>query len=98
MDWRATANLFLSHGDSDSELHNLSIQLDRFPLVVATMPTPCFKSPTAFVVHIWQTHTLPPYLSLLNSDELLAARKKTQHKLSSETMVTQSLGATTKPY
>ena len=27
------ADLFLSHGDSDSELHNLSTQLARFPLL-----------------------------------------------------------------
>jgi hypothetical protein len=33
------------------------------------MLTPCFKSPTALVVHIWQTNTLSPYLSLLNSVE-----------------------------
>ena len=30
--FRAMANLFLSHGDSDSELQNLSTQLARFPL------------------------------------------------------------------
>jgi hypothetical protein len=64
------ADLFLSLGDSDSELHNLSTQLSRFPLAVATTPTLCFKSPVAFVVHTWQTHALWPYLSLLNPDEL----------------------------
>ena len=69
MHWRAMANLFLSHGDSDSELHNLSTQLTSSHWQVATMPAPCFKSPMAFVVHIWQTHALPPYLSLLNPDE-----------------------------
>ena len=30
--WWAMANLFLSHGDSDSELHNLFTQTARFPL------------------------------------------------------------------
>ena len=30
--WQAMADLFLSYGDSDSELHNLSTQLARFPL------------------------------------------------------------------
>jgi hypothetical protein len=30
------------------------------------MPAPCLKTPKAFVMHIWQTHTLPLYLSLLN--------------------------------
>jgi hypothetical protein len=33
------------------------------------MPTLCFKSPKALVVHLRQTHTLLPYLSLLNPDE-----------------------------
>lgn len=58
MHWQAMVYLFLSLGDSDSELHNLSTHLSRFPLVVITTPTQSFKSPTAFVVHIWQTHTL----------------------------------------
>jgi hypothetical protein len=34
MYWQAMTHLFLSHGDSDSELYNLSTQLARFPLVV----------------------------------------------------------------
>ena len=33
MHWWAMADLFLSHGDSDLELHNLSTQLAKFPLV-----------------------------------------------------------------
>jgi hypothetical protein len=32
MHWRGMADLLLSCGDSDSELHNLSTQLARFPL------------------------------------------------------------------
>ena len=32
MHWRAMADLLLSHGDSDSELQNLSTQLSRFLL------------------------------------------------------------------
>ena len=60
------ANLFLSNGDSDSELHNLSTQFARFPLMSHYYTNPVFKSPTAFVE---QTHTWPPYLSLLNPDE-----------------------------
>ena len=39
---------------------------------VATMPAPCFKFPTAFVVHIWQTHALLLYLSLWNPVKPLA--------------------------
>jgi hypothetical protein len=53
----------LFHEDSDSVFQNLSTQQ------VATIPNPCFKSPTAFVVHLRQTHALLPYLSLLNPDE-----------------------------
>jgi hypothetical protein len=45
---------------------------------VPTMPAPCFKSPRAFVEHIWQTHALWPYLFLLNPDEpLLEGRHNT---------------------
>jgi hypothetical protein len=66
-----------------------------------TMPTLCLKSPMAFVVHIWQTYTLILYFSLLNTVELLL--EGNHHRVTSETMVTQSLGATTealscKPY
>jgi hypothetical protein len=73
--WQTMANLFLSHGDSDSELHNLSTQLASSHCWVATTQTLCFKFPTAFVVHIRQTHTLPLSLSLLNPDELLYEEK-----------------------
>ena len=40
MHWRAMADLFLSCGDSDSELHNLSTQLARFPQVGCYHATP----------------------------------------------------------
>jgi hypothetical protein len=33
---------------------------------VTTTPAPYFNFPTTFVVHIWQTHALLQYLSLLN--------------------------------
>jgi hypothetical protein len=65
MHWQAMANLFLSRGDSDSELQNPP----KFPLVGYYYANPFFKSPTAFVMHIWQIHVLPMYLSLLNPDE-----------------------------
>ena len=45
------------------------------PWPVDVMPAPCFKTPTAFVVHIWQTHALAPYLSLLNPVEMLCEGK-----------------------
>ena len=64
----------LSRGDSDSELQNLSTQLAKFPLVGRCQPAPCFtpRPPTAFVVHIWQTHALLP----LNPVKLLCEGKR----------------------
>ena len=47
-----------------------SLKYPQFTKLPLACQLPCFKSPTAFVVHIWQTHALPPYLSLLNPDEL----------------------------
>jgi hypothetical protein len=64
--------------------------------VLATMPAVGFNSPTNFVVYLRQTHALPSYLSLLNSDEGLYEGKHKQHKVSSEMKVTQSLGSATK--
>jgi hypothetical protein len=61
---------------------------------VITMPALCFKSLMAFVVHIWQTHNLPLYLSLLNPERPPCEGKRNTNF--SETMVTQSLGTTTK--
>ena len=59
----------LSCGDSLAwSSRNVCTQLPKFP--VTTTPVPCFKTPTAFVVYIWQNHTLPLYLSLLNPAEL----------------------------
>ena len=68
---QAMANLLLSRGDSlavapETSPPDLSSSLWR----VATTPTLYFKFPTAFVVHIWQTHFLPLYLYLLNPDKL----------------------------
>lgn len=34
-----------------------------------TTPAPCFNSPKTFAVDLRQTHTLLPYLSLLNPDK-----------------------------
>ena len=45
MHWRAIANLFLSHGDSDSELHNLSTQLAKFPLAGCYHANPMLQIP-----------------------------------------------------
>jgi hypothetical protein len=44
---------------------------------IATTPTPCFQSSTAFVVYIWQTHAFPPYLSLLNPDQPREGKRNT---------------------
>jgi hypothetical protein len=48
MHWRAMANMFLSHGDSDSELQNLSTQLTRFPLVGRYHASPMLQIPHDF--------------------------------------------------
>ena len=37
---------------------------------IVTTSVPCIKAPMAIVVHIRQTHTLPPYLSLWNPVKL----------------------------
>lgn len=58
------ANLFLSPGDSDSELHSLSTVLAEFPLAGHYHANPVLQIPTAFVVHVKQTHALPPSLNL----------------------------------
>ena len=39
----AMADLFLSHGDSDSELHSLSIQLTKFQLAGRYHASPMFQ-------------------------------------------------------
>ena len=43
--WQAIANVFLSHGDSDSELHNLSTQLTRLPLASHYHTSPVLQIP-----------------------------------------------------
>ena len=91
MHWRSMADLFLSCRDSltlGSKISPPSL-LSSLQRVAATA-TLCFKLPMAFVVHFLQTHTFPL------EPRQAYKRRKTQHKLSSETMVTQSLGATTK--
>lgn len=68
--------IFLSHGDSlawsPQNVSTLSLSSRWW---VATMPTPSFKTPIAFVVHIWRTHALMLYVSLLNPDEPLREGK-----------------------
>jgi hypothetical protein len=45
MHWQAMADLFLSHGDSDSELNNLSSLLARFPLADCYHVNPMLQIP-----------------------------------------------------
>ena len=45
MHWWAMADLFLSHGDSNTELHNLSTQLPRFLLVGHEYTSPVLQIP-----------------------------------------------------
>jgi hypothetical protein len=89
------ANLFLSHGGSDSELHSLSTQLAKFPLAG------CYHASLVLqILHgfcgAYQANQ--PFAVIPFSIEPKGATvwRKLQNKLSSETMVTQSLGATTK--
>jgi hypothetical protein len=62
--------------ETDSELYNLSTQLTRFPLSARYHPNPVLQSPMAFVVHIWQTDTLPLYLSWTQRSRHLRATNK----------------------
>ena len=62
---------------------------------VATTPTPHFNIPMAFGGALLANPHFTAYLSLWNPAES-SCEGKPPHKLSSETMVTQSLGATTK--
>ena len=45
MHWQAMLNLFLSHRDSDSELHILSTQLTSFPLAGHYHTNPMLQIP-----------------------------------------------------
>ena len=83
--WQAMADLLLSHGDSDSELQNLSTHLSRFQLVGCYYASPIVQSP----------HSLLQNLSLWKPVES-QQEKKTPHKTSSDSKVTQTLGSTTK--
>lgn len=51
---------------------------------VVTMPALCFKSPTAFVLHIWQNHALPQYLSWTQTSHRM---KENSTQTISETMI-----------
>lgn len=49
MHWQAMVYLFLSLGDSDSELQNFSTHLARFPLVGPFHTSPMLKNPHGFL-------------------------------------------------
>jgi hypothetical protein len=93
MHWRAMANLFLSRRDSDSELHNLFTQLPRFPLASRYHTSPVLHIPHG----LYGAPLANPRFAIPFSLEpkQATAWRKTQHKLSSDPMVTQSLGAIT---
>jgi hypothetical protein len=88
------AHLFWSRGDSDSVLHNLSTQLAKFLLMGHYHASPMFQNPH-YLCGALQANT---QFALAFSLELrwAAKKRKTQHKLSPETRVTQLLRATTK--
>ena len=95
MHWWAMADLILSHEDSDSELPNISTQLTRFSLVDHYHVHPVLQIPHSLcVVHLAISCFARVPLSLACSRT--AAWRKTPHRLSSETMITQSLGTATK--
>jgi hypothetical protein len=95
MHWRAISDLFLSHGDTDLELHNLSTQLAKFLLAGHYHDNPVLQSPYG----LCGGHQANPRFAAIPfslEPSGISVRRKTPHKLSSERMVTQSLGATTK--
>jgi hypothetical protein len=92
MHWQAMANLFLSSGNSDSELHNFSTKLDRFPLAGHYHANPMLQVPHS----LCGAHLANPCFAAISFSQTQTSHTQMQHKLSSETVVTQSLGATTK--
>ena len=85
MHWWAMADLFLSHGDSYSDLDNLSTLLTRFPLVshYQTMPLPQILHYLCEVPQTNQHFAIVPF-SLEPRQATMG--RKTQHKLSSLTI------------
>jgi hypothetical protein len=80
---------------SDSELQNLSSQLTKFPLVGCYHVSPILQITHSLcdAPHANQHYAIVPFS--LEPGQAPTWRK-TQHKLSSETMGTQSLGAASK--
>ena len=77
------AGLFLSHGDSDSELQNLSTQLARFPLAVCYHANLVLQTPHGLC---GVPPANPHFAAITFSPEpgWTSTWRKTQHKLSSE--------------
>ena len=95
--------MFLSHGDSDSELQNLSTQLAKFPLVSRYHASLMLQNPHGLcgAHRVNLCFSFAQYANLCTVLFSLEPRwatmwRKTPHKLSSETTVTQSLDAITK--
>jgi hypothetical protein len=80
---------------SDSELQNLSTQLTRFPLAGRYHASSMLQSPHG-LCGAHQANQCFAAVPLSLEPSRVSVRRKTPHKLSSETMVTQSVGATTK--
>jgi hypothetical protein len=95
MYWWAMADLFLSHGDSLARSSsNVSIQLAKFPLAARYPASPMLQnhhnlcgSPQANPSFAAIPFSLEPRRA--------ATLRETQHELSSEATVTQSLSTTT---
>jgi hypothetical protein len=87
--WLSMANLFLSLGDSLAmSSWNVSTQLAKFSLAGCYHTNSLLQIPHGL---LWCTWANPRFATIPFSFE-----PRTQHKLSSETMITQSLGATSK--
>jgi hypothetical protein len=69
MHWRAMADLFLFHGDSDSELHNLCTQLAMLPLVGGYHAKLMLQNPLGLCGAHQASPRFASYLSLLNAEE-----------------------------
>jgi hypothetical protein len=81
--------------DTDSELQNLSTQLAGFPLEGHYYASPVLQSSHSLCgAHQANPHFATIPFSLEPSQ--ITVRRKTPHKLNSETVITQSLGTTTK--
>jgi hypothetical protein len=96
MHWQAIANLFLSLGESLAQSsRKVYTQLPKLPLEGLYHTSSILQVPHG----LCGAHQVNPCFAIIPfslESSRIVVRRKTSHKLSSETMVTQSLGAKTK--